>query len=90
MKVLKILTLLAIILTVSCSVEDGVDGINGQDGADGQDGFSIGLVSTTTEEGCKSISFFKDLNSNGSQDSGEAVIDSIVICDGWCRWHRWY
>jgi len=76
---------LGIALISSCSVEDGVDGINGVNGIngiDGQDGFSIGLVTTTTEEGCREFSFYKDLNNNGSQDSGEAVINSFVICDG--------
>jgi len=76
---------LGIVLISSCSVEDGVDGINGVNGINGingQDGYSIGLVSTTTEEGCQELSFYKDLNNNGSQDSGEAVINSFVICDG--------
>ena len=46
------LLVLSIVLVSSCSVEDG---INGQDGVDGQDGFSIGLVSTTPEEGCREL-----------------------------------
>jgi surface protein len=79
MKTYKIFVLMLLGTASSCSVEEAIDGI---DGINGEDGVSIGLTSTTTEDGCRELTFFQDLNSNGSQDSGEAVIDSIVICDG--------
>lgn len=76
---------LLIVLTVSCTPEDGVDGrdgTNGQDGSDGQNGISIGLVSTDLGNGCRELNFFRDSNNNGVQDGSESTISTFEVCSG--------
>ena len=45
-----------------------------------EDGTSIGLFSETTGQ-CEKVTFYRDLNNNGSFDN-EPIVDTINICNG--------
>jgi hypothetical protein len=85
MKLYRLLTVILLILGLSCTPEDGIDGkdgANGINGEDGTDGISIGLVSTDLGDGCRELNFFRDSNNNGVQDNSESSITSFEVCSG--------
>jgi hypothetical protein len=85
MKVKSLIFLSVLLSFLSCTPEDGVDGkdgANGVNGVDGSDGFSIGLVSTDLGNGCRELTFFRDVNNNGVQDGSESSITSFEVCSG--------
>jgi surface protein len=58
------------------------NGTNGKDGKDGADGTSLGVTTAILDNGCRLLTFYKDINLNGVRDNNEEVISTSNICNG--------
>ncbi|MFT6797274.1 MAG: surface protein [Maribacter sp.] len=66
----------------SCTVDEVADGFDGANGLNGEDGLSIGMESLVLANGCTQIRFFTDTNTNGTLDTGEAILSEFELCNG--------
>ena len=66
----------------SFEICNGATGATGADGKDGADGVSLGVTTTILDNGCRLLTFYKDINLNGVRDDNEEVISTSNICNG--------
>ena len=66
----------------SFEICDGATGATGATGEKGADGVSLGVTTTILDNGCRLLTFYKDINLNGVRDDNEEVISTSNICNG--------
>jgi len=66
----------------SFEICDGATGATGATGEKGDDGVSLGVTTTILDNGCRLLTFYKDINLNGLRDDNEEVISTSNICNG--------